>query len=222
MDGLTAGDRGPPPPTEASEPPVRTAGAFALPGEPTAPAEVDYADDAVIAREESIRDLGRELDALLAAPLLGPAKVTIAWEAGLRSMQEYRDAPFERIESLVGFGRPVAASLWTKLGRPVPSGPLGRDAPGSTGPCCHRALSRRRGSPLDRRRRRSSRPKLGSPRSLVAELPEEPTVTPELSLLPALVPPGPLLPILPRSGDVDLRVGSPTAPGSGRRPPAAT
>ncbi|MFY9717532.1 MAG: class I tRNA ligase family protein, partial [Thermoplasmata archaeon] len=93
------------------------------PREPTAPAEVDYADDAVIAREESIRDLGRELDALLAAPLLGPAKVTIAWEAGLRSMQEYRDAPFERIESLVGFGRPVAASLWTKLGRPVPSGP---------------------------------------------------------------------------------------------------
>ncbi|MFY9716342.1 MAG: DUF835 domain-containing protein, partial [Thermoplasmata archaeon] len=32
--------------------------------------------------------------------------------------------------------------------------------------------------------------------TLVAELPEEPTVTPELSLLPALVPPGPLLPIL--------------------------
>ena len=55
--------------------------------------EIDYASEAVIAREESIRVLGRELDELVAAPLLGPAKVTIAWDAGLRSMQEYPRRP---------------------------------------------------------------------------------------------------------------------------------
>ncbi|HTP53345.1 MAG TPA: DUF835 domain-containing protein [Thermoplasmata archaeon] len=93
------------------------------PREPIGAGEVDYADEKVIAREEAIRDLGRELDELFAAPLLGPAKVTLAWEAGLRSMQEFSDAPFEQIEALAGFGRPVASTLWAKLGRPLPTGP---------------------------------------------------------------------------------------------------
>ncbi|HUJ78579.1 MAG TPA: class I tRNA ligase family protein, partial [Thermoplasmata archaeon] len=84
--------------------------------------EVDWADVKVIQREQAIRELGLELDALIAAPVLGPAKLAAAWDAGLTSVDQFRTAPFEKVAGLAGFGRPVTAALWTKLGREVPAG----------------------------------------------------------------------------------------------------
>ena len=84
-------------------------------------AEVDWADEKVIQREQAIRELGLELDALIAAPVLGPAKLAAAWDAGLTSVEAFRAAPFEKVAGLSGFGRPVTAALWTKLGREVPA-----------------------------------------------------------------------------------------------------
>ncbi len=105
---------------------------------PTDPASelggVDYSDAAVIAQSEAIRTLGEQLDGLLAAPLLGPSKVAIAWDAGLRSVEQFSEAPFDRIVAIPGFGRPVAATLWTKLGREVPRPPPVARVPRRTRP----------------------------------------------------------------------------------------
>ncbi len=85
--------------------------------------EVDYADDAVVAHGEAVRNLGQELDGLLAAPLLGPSKVAIAWDAGLRSVQQFTDAPFDTLVAIPGFGRAIASTLYAHLGKPVPRPP---------------------------------------------------------------------------------------------------
>jgi hypothetical protein len=95
--------------------------AFA-PGE-LAPAVLDYGTDERIAREASVRSLGDELDRILGAPLLGPAKVGIAWEAGFRSVESYRDAPWEQLAALPGFGPPLATALVVKFGGTVPPPP---------------------------------------------------------------------------------------------------
>jgi len=85
--------------------------------------EVDYADDAVVAESEMIRTLGQELDGVLGLPLLGPAKVTAGWSAGLRSVDDYGHAPFEQLVDLPGFGVAIAERLRGRLGAPVPARP---------------------------------------------------------------------------------------------------
>lgn len=85
--------------------------------------EIDYADDRVVQEIQSIRALGQELDALFGAPLLGPAKIAIAWQAGLRTRAEFEAAPFDQVARLPGFGRPVAALLWERTGRAAPASP---------------------------------------------------------------------------------------------------
>jgi hypothetical protein len=85
--------------------------------------EVDYADEQVIHHEEEVRALGEQLDKLLDAPLLGPAKVALAWGAGYSSVDEFAAASFEELSTLPGFGRPVASRFFSKLGRPVPPPP---------------------------------------------------------------------------------------------------
>ncbi len=93
------------------------------PAAPTAelgPAETDYADEAVVQREQQVRALGEELDGLLGSPLLGPAKVAGAWDAGLTTVAAFGEATFETVASLPGFGVPVASELFAKLGKPLP------------------------------------------------------------------------------------------------------
>jgi Protein of unknown function (DUF835)/Anticodon-binding domain of tRNA ligase/Helix-hairpin-helix domain len=85
--------------------------------------EVDFADPPVIQRGEEVRALGEELDKLLGAPLLGPAKVSLAWEAGYSSRAELEQASFDELATLPGFGRAVAAQLFEKTGRAVPPPP---------------------------------------------------------------------------------------------------
>ena len=86
-------------------------------------AEVDYADERIVAESEAIRNLGLELDSLLGLPLLGPAKVAAAWSAGLHSVDDYGKAPFEELVELPGFGRPVAERLRAQLGGDIPPRP---------------------------------------------------------------------------------------------------
>ncbi|HTZ62073.1 MAG TPA: class I tRNA ligase family protein, partial [Thermoplasmata archaeon] len=87
------------------------------------PTSQDYADPDWVAREGSIRALGEELDELLGAPLLGPAKVSAAWEAGLRSVDAFRSAPWITLVGLPGYGVPVATALVSKFGGTVPPRP---------------------------------------------------------------------------------------------------
>ena len=87
--------------------------------------EVDYGDEKVIAEAEAVRGLGQELDTLLEAPVLGPTKVQFAWESGLRSVDQFRAAPFDQVAALPGYGRPIAVTLWAKFGK-TPPGPSPR------------------------------------------------------------------------------------------------
>ena len=85
--------------------------------------EVDFAEESVIHRSDEVRALGEELDKLLGAPLLGPAKVALAWEAGYASRAELEHASFVELATLPGFGRAVAARLYERTGRAVPPPP---------------------------------------------------------------------------------------------------
>ncbi len=85
------------------------------------PAEtVDILDPQVVQQQDAVRALADGLEGLLAAPVVGPTKARIAWEAGLRTVDEVLAAPFERVESLPGFGRPVAVVLSQRSGKAVP------------------------------------------------------------------------------------------------------
>ena len=142
--------------------------------------EVDYADERVVAHEEAVRALGQELDGIVGVPLLGPAKISSAWELGLHSVDDYRHASVETVASLPGFGGPVAELVLSKLAspvgaraaqgtrppeaRPVPEGPKAEAPPAVAPP-----------------------PQLGpavSASRVPAELPPAPVPTPAESVLP--------------------------------------
>ena len=108
--------------------------------------EVDYADEKVVARAQAIRELGQEMDTLFGTPVLGPTKILIAWEAGLQSMPQFRDAPFDQVAGLPGYGRPVVSVLWSKLGKEAPGRPhLTKVRKGGAGaPAPRRCVDQRR------------------------------------------------------------------------------
>jgi hypothetical protein len=88
-----------------------------------APTVTNYADDDLIAREGAIRLLGEELDEILGAPLLGPAKVRAAWDTGLQTVDAFRQAPWDTLAALPGVGGPIATAIVTKFGGVVPPRP---------------------------------------------------------------------------------------------------
>jgi tRNA synthetases class I (I, L, M and V)/Protein of unknown function (DUF835)/Anticodon-binding domain of tRNA ligase len=88
-----------------------------------APTVQNYAEDEYVQRHNAVRSLGDELDDLLGRPLIGPAKVDAAWDAGFRSIDDYRRADWEALVALPGFGVPVASALVEKLGGIVPPRP---------------------------------------------------------------------------------------------------
>ena len=96
-------------------------------GVPSAPrVEVDYAADELVTRWDSVRSLGSQLDDLLEAPLIGPTKVSQAWDRGMTSLDAYRGATYEQLVALPGFDAAIAARLIQKLGG---SPPPARSAP---------------------------------------------------------------------------------------------
>ncbi len=173
--------------------------------------EVDYTDGAVIGHEDAVRALGEQLDKLLDAPLLGPSKVAIAWDAGYASVEEIRSASFDELATLPGFGRPVAARLFAKLGRDVPAPPPrpvrtprtppARSAPLPLRPAAPTALAVEAPGALDDLSRVSVvLPALPTPeRELTSELsaPAPATVGPTSVAPPAGPPPAPTPPAAP-------------------------
>ncbi len=91
---------------------------------PTREPERDFAAPEWIDREEQIRALMQELDAVLGSPLLGFAKVAGAWDAGLQSRSAYEAVAFDTLAALPGFGWTVAEALVQKLGRTPPPRPV--------------------------------------------------------------------------------------------------
>jgi hypothetical protein len=76
------------------------------------PAAQEAYDGAMALSEGIEREMGR--------PLLGPAKAAVAWQAGFRSVDDLRRAPFEAIAPLSGFGHHVAAELVRHFGGRAP------------------------------------------------------------------------------------------------------
>ncbi len=91
--------------------------------------ERDFAAPEWIAREEQIRALVQELDAILGTPALGFTKVAGAWDAGLQSRSDFETVSFDTLAALPGFGWTLAESLVEKLGRTAPPRPVRRAAP---------------------------------------------------------------------------------------------
>jgi len=135
--------------------------------------EVDFADDGVIHHEDDVRALGEQLDHLLDAALLGPAKVALAWDSGYPSVDRITGATFDELVALPGFGRPVAARLFSKLGRAVPPPPP------------------RRRVQLPRKEQPSAGP---SAPALMVESEPIPHALPEPQLAPVVEPPPPPAP----------------------------
>ncbi len=103
-----------------------------------APGVLNYADDEQVARHAAVRALGDELDDLLGRPLIGPAKIDLAWDAGLRSVDDFRTVAWSTLVAIPGFGPPVATMLVEKLGGVVPPPPpraprIRIDVPGGNG-----------------------------------------------------------------------------------------
>ncbi len=88
---------------------------------PAGPPEVDYSADQLVEHWQAVRSLGAELDDLLELPVLGPTKVHRAWEAGFETLDAYRNASFEQLVELPGFGTAIAARLTSKFGRTPPT-----------------------------------------------------------------------------------------------------
>ena len=170
--------------------------------------EVDYTDTAVIHHEDEVRALGEQLDKLLDAPVLGPAKVAAAWDAGYASLDRLQAASFEELSGLPGFGRPVAARLFGKLGRPVPPPPArprrpasarAETRPPSTAAVGQSLLMLPEPSPLPLRAELAPPPTSSPPPApepvVVAPLPQEPTPAVVETAAPA--EPAPLPTVVP-------------------------
>ena len=82
--------------------------------------ETDHGAPEAIAREQAVRVLNEELDSLLGVPVLGPTKVSAAWDQGFQAVEQYRQASYETLAALPGFGRSVAELVLVRLGRPPP------------------------------------------------------------------------------------------------------
>ncbi|MFI5414035.1 MAG: class I tRNA ligase family protein, partial [Candidatus Lutacidiplasmatales archaeon] len=94
--------------------------------------EVDYADEKLVAHAEVVRSLGQQLDDIIGIPLLGPAKVAIAWEHGVHSAEDLQHLSFEAVSALPGFGGPVAEVVVARLGGSVPTGARHRGVSGAS------------------------------------------------------------------------------------------
>jgi hypothetical protein len=87
------------------------------PPEATGP---DMFDEAHASRASAIAELVESLAKELGRPIIGPAKAAEAWDSGLRSVEDYAHAPYERLAPIPGFGPAVAAEVVRHFGGPVP------------------------------------------------------------------------------------------------------
>jgi len=81
---------------------------------------VDFLADHVLEREAMIDDWVHRLDTAVGRPLVGPAKLRYAVEAGFRSYDEFTSAPYDRLSAIPGFGPQVAGTIVRTFGGPAP------------------------------------------------------------------------------------------------------
>lgn len=71
-------------------------------------------------RDTTIRETVEAFDRELGRPLVGPAKLSAAWEAGLQSFDAVAHAPYAQLAALPGFGPVVARHLVEHFGGALP------------------------------------------------------------------------------------------------------
>ena len=84
------------------------------------PSEVDFGSESVIDRNSRIREMVERLDSALGAPLVGPAKLSKAWDAGLQSYEALTEARFDTLSALPGFGPELAGRIVATFGHTAP------------------------------------------------------------------------------------------------------
>ncbi|HTT35793.1 MAG TPA: class I tRNA ligase family protein, partial [Thermoplasmata archaeon] len=80
----------------------------------------DFLDDAVRARDAALEEWVRRLDAEIGRPLVGPAKLRNAWDAGIHDFDSLAHATFDALAPIPGFGPYVAAAIVGHYGGTVP------------------------------------------------------------------------------------------------------
>ncbi len=106
----------------------RSAGRRRAPA-PPAPTVVPEELLEFLSEERKLRDAGvqgllDDFDATAAGPLLGPTKVGLVWDLGLRDRGAIAAAPFAQLEGLPGFGSQVARELVRSAGGEPPPAPV--------------------------------------------------------------------------------------------------
>jgi hypothetical protein len=80
----------------------------------------NFLDPELLARENTIRATVEGFDQELGRPLMGPAKVSAAWDAGFRDLDSIAHAPFDQLAPVPGFGPGVAGEVVRHFGGDVP------------------------------------------------------------------------------------------------------
>jgi hypothetical protein len=83
-------------------------------------AGTDFLSEEVRSRESTLRATMEQIDSALGVPLVGPAKLGVAWEAGLKDFDAVSHAPYSVLEALPGFGPYVARAIVQKFGGSAP------------------------------------------------------------------------------------------------------
>jgi hypothetical protein len=79
-----------------------------------------FLDQAVLDREATVREIVDQVDRAVGRPIVGPAKVGLAFDAGFQTFDGLTHAPFEALSAVPGFGPFVAAELVSAFGGHVP------------------------------------------------------------------------------------------------------
>jgi anticodon-binding protein/uncharacterized protein DUF835 len=72
--------------------------------------------DEEVERQRSVREIVERLDAELGRPLVGPGKIRNAWDAGLRSYEDFTHVPWTTLAEVSGFGPRVALEVVQRVG----------------------------------------------------------------------------------------------------------
>ncbi|MCI4351567.1 MAG: class I tRNA ligase family protein, partial [Thermoplasmata archaeon] len=72
--------------------------------------------DDEVERQRAVREIVERLDAELGRPLVGPAKIRAAWDAGLRTFEDFTRVPWSTLAEIPGFGPRVALEVVQRVG----------------------------------------------------------------------------------------------------------
>jgi tRNA synthetases class I (I, L, M and V)/Protein of unknown function (DUF835)/Anticodon-binding domain of tRNA ligase len=77
--------------------------------------------DDEVERQRAVREIVERLDAELGRPLIGPAKIRNAWDAGLRTFEDFTRVSWTTLAGIPGFGPRVALEVVQKVGLNPPT-----------------------------------------------------------------------------------------------------